>query len=55
MDTITELFAIDPFQLSDQNIEQIIEYYRRQRQEFLANGKPPKEKPEIDLKSLGLL
>ncbi len=58
MDTITELFARarDPMELTEQDIEKIIEYNRAQRMAFQATGRGQKPAvPEVDLKKLGLL
>jgi hypothetical protein len=56
VDTITELFARDPLELSKQDIDKIIEYNFAKRMEHQATGRAPKkETTEIDLKKLGLL
>lgn len=59
MDTIVELFALDPLELTkrpDSDFEKIIEYYRQRRFEYQATGKAPKEVPKpVDLKKIGLL
>ena len=53
-ETITELFARDPFDYSKQDLERIIKYYREARRNFAITGKGIKEKV-ADLKDLGLL
>jgi hypothetical protein len=55
VDTIVELFARDPLELTDQDIEKIIQYNRAKRMEFMVTGKTSKETAPVDLKKLGLL
>lgn len=56
MDTIVELFARDPLELSEQDIDKIIEYNIQKRIENQLTGKPvKKETAPVDLKALGLL
>jgi hypothetical protein len=54
-DTIAELMARDPFQLSKLDIDKIIEFYREKRAAFKATGKPQAgPKPSATLEELGL-
>lgn len=57
IDTISELFARDPFQHTKQDIDNLIEYYAARRKEFALSGKsmPKVEKPKADLADLGLV
>lgn len=54
--TISELFARDPFTLTKEDIDKMIEYYRDRRKDFVLGGKasPKIEKPKVDLNDLGL-
>lgn len=63
--SLTELFATDPLKLTKENLDEIIETYRKHRHQFKLTGiTPPKQakiKPEVaeaasklDLGSLGL-
>jgi hypothetical protein len=56
VDTIAELLARDPFELSKLDIDRIIEYYREARKNFALSGKaaPRAEKPRASLDELGL-
>jgi hypothetical protein len=56
VDTITELFSLDPFKYSEQALDKIIEHFRVRRTEYQLTGKATKEVAEpVDLKKLGLL
>lgn len=56
--TISELFARDPLQLTTEDIDQIIEYYRARRTQFNLGAKDAgaakKLNEPIDLDELGL-
>jgi len=56
IDTIGELFARDPFELLDKDVESIIEYFQGVRAQFKLSGKggPRVEKPKTSLDDLGL-
>ena len=56
-ETISELFARDPFSYSKQDIERIVAHYREARRNFNLTGKGVAEKKvgPVDLKDLGLL
>lgn len=56
IDTISELLARDPFQLTKLDIDKIIEYYRERRKDFALSGRgaPRAEKPRASLDELGL-
>ncbi len=55
-ETISDLFARDPFSYSKQDIDRIVQHYREARRNFNVTGKGVKEKKaEVDLKDLGLL
>jgi hypothetical protein len=54
-DTLAELFARDPFDLSKADIDRIIEAMREARKTFKTTGKGTAEKKPVDLKELGLL
>lgn len=49
MTDIAELFARDPHNLSDQDLDVIVQRYRQQRAQFNAGVKPvsPKKKPTV--------
>ena len=53
--TLSELFTRDPFGFSQQDEDRLIAYYRMKYQSFMATGKAKPDKPEVDLKDLGLL
>lgn len=56
VDTITELFSLDPFKYSEQDLDKIVEHFRVRRTEYQLTGKATKEVAEpVDLKKLGLL
>lgn len=56
MQPIAELYAKNPFDIDEKDLDEIIEYYRRRRAEFQLTGKAPKTELEpVDLKKLGLL
>lgn len=56
IETISELFARDPFSYTKQDIECIVHHYRTARQNFAITGKGVREtKTPVDLKELGLL
>jgi hypothetical protein len=49
------LMSMDPLELSAQNIDQVIQYHRRNRQLVDAGVKPKKnEGPKVDLEKIGL-
>lgn len=58
--TINDLMSLDPLKLSQQDLDKIILYSRKQRQ-LIDSGKRPKRgasaesEAEIDLESLGLV
>lgn len=58
--TINEVMSLDPLKLSDQNLNQIIAYSRKQRM-LIEGGKKPKRgaqaesEEQIDLQALGLV
>jgi len=54
-ETLTELFARDPFSYSKQDLDRLIAYYRESRRTFTLTGKGVKEKQVVDLKDLGIL
>lgn len=55
-ETLSELFARDPFTLTRENIDTIIEAYREKRKTFMTTGKAEKaEKKPVDLADLGLV
>lgn len=56
INTIAELFARDPFELTKLDIDQIITYFRERRADFARTGKgqPRIEKPRASLDELGL-
>ena len=54
-ETLTELFARDPFSYSKQDIDRLITYYREARRTFTLTGKGIKEKQVVDLKDLRIL
>lgn len=54
-ETLTELFARDPFQYSKQDLERLITHYRDARRTFALTGKGVSEKQVVDLKDLGIL
>jgi len=54
-ETLTELFARDPFSYSKQDIDRLITYYREARRNFVLTGKGAAIKPAVDLKDLGIL
>lgn len=54
--TLAELFARDPFKLSDLELDRMIEHYREARKTFIqGGGKQAKAKPDTSLADLGLL
>lgn len=54
-ETISELFARDPFTYSKEDIDRIIAHYREARKNFNLGGpKATKEKPVVNLAELGL-
>jgi len=59
-DAISELFARDPLELTRENIESIIAYYRENREKFVSGVKAPAAtktraaKPKADLAGLSL-
>ena len=54
-ETLTELFARDPFSYSKQDLDRLITHYREARRTFTLTGKGVKEKQVVDLKDLGIL
>ena len=54
-DTLSELFARDPFKYSEQDEDRLIAYYRQKYAAFSVTGKGSVDKPAVDLKDLGLL
>lgn len=54
-ETLSELFARDPFSYSQQDIERLVAYYQEKYRSFSLTGKAKPEKQEVDLKDLGLL
>ena len=54
-ETLTELFARDPFSYSKQDIDRLITYYRDARRTFALTGKGVQVKQVVDLKDLGIL
>jgi hypothetical protein len=54
-ETLTELFARDPFSYSKQDLDRLIAHYREARRTFALTGKGTKEKQPVDLKDLGIL
>ena len=54
-ETLTELFARDPFSYSKQDLDRLITYYRDARRTFTLTGKGVKEKQVVDLRDLGIL
>ena len=54
-ETLTELFARDPFSYSRQDIDRLITHYREARRIFTLTGKGVKEKQTVDLHDLGIL
>ena len=53
--TLSELYDRDPFKFTEQDEDTLIKYYRTKYQSFTITGKAKPDKPEIDLKDLGLL
>lgn len=55
-ETLSELFARDPFSYTAQDISRLVEYYIQKRNSFNVSGKAKVDtKKEVDLKDLGLL
>ena len=54
-ETLSELFARDPFSYSKQDLDRLITYYRDARRTFALTGKGVKEKQVVDLRDLGIL
>lgn len=53
MSEIDDLMSLDPLELSEQDIDKIIAYQRKQRQNFELGVKPKKEKgPSVSLDSV---
>jgi len=52
-DTLSELFIKDPLDYSKQDIDAMIEYFRKKYVALQTTGKPERDK--IDLHDLGLL
>lgn len=54
-ETLTELFARDPFSYTEQDLDRIIKHYQDARKNFVITGKGVKKEPVVDLKALGIL
>lgn len=52
MSELEDLMNLDPLELSSQDIDKIIMYQRKARQNFKAGIKPKREKAGIDLSSV---
>lgn len=52
--TLAILFSRNPLDLTDENIDRLIEHYRESRALFQKTGKAT-PKPPVDLSELGLL
>lgn len=44
MSDISSLFALDPHQLTKEDLSQIIQHYRDHRKQFVQNGEAPVRK-----------
>lgn len=52
---LDELMSLDPLSLSDQDIDHIIAYHRKQRAMHEAGIKPEKSGGKVDLVALGMI
>ncbi len=52
--TIQELMQLDPFQLTDQDFEKIVQYYRDQRHTYNTTGIAPRRKPVSKMPKIDL-
>lgn len=54
-DTLAILFARNPLDLTDENIDRLIEHYRERRAEHIKNPKAKPDKEAVNLADLGLI